>query len=221
MLMPSWLDPYTIITAAGPWALWVVAIIVLLECGLFPILPGDSLLFAVGMLCAMGVKGEDQAVIHYFGSKPVTLAFVIAVLFVFAFAGNIMGYALGQKLGPALFRPREGLMGKIFDPKHVDETHVFFEKWGPMSLVLGRFMPFIRTFVTMIAGVGHMDKKKFSVWSAFGAILWVALITVAGFFLGRVDFVREHIESVFIAIILVSVIPAVVGALKGRSKKAA
>ena len=218
--MPSWLDPYTIITATGPWALWAVALIVFLECGLWPILPGDSLLFAVGMLCAMGLKGEDQAIISYFGSKPLTLLFVCAVLFLFAWAGNLCGYYVGKALGPTLFKPREGFMGKVFDPKHVQETHEFFEKYGAMSLILGRFTPFIRTFVTMIAGIGGMNFKKFATFSGLGAAIWVAVVTVTGFFLGRVSFVRDHIETVFIAIIVVSVIPAVIGALKSRKKAA-
>lgn len=219
MLLPSWLDPYTIIQSTGPWALWVVTLIVFVECGLFAPLPGDSLLFAVGMLTAMGVKGNPEPVIHYFDHKPATLAFVCLVLFIAAIGGNICGYYLGRLVGPPLFKPRKGLMGKAFDPKHVDKTHEFFEKYGSKALILARFVPFVRTFVTMIAGIGKMDIRKFTAYSAVGAALWVGLITVAGYFLGNVGFVRDHIEMVLVAIVVVSVIPMVVEYLRERSKR--
>lgn len=218
LLMPDWLDPYKIIEAAGPWAVPVVALIVFAECGLFALLPGDSLLFAVGMLTAMGISAGDPPIIHYFSSKPGTLAFVCLVLFLAAIAGNVCGYWLGRVVGPPLFKPRKGLMGKAFDPKHVERTHAFFEKYGPTALILARFVPFVRTFVTMIAGIGKMDFKKFFFFTAIGGALWVGLITVAGYFLGNIPFVRDHIESVLIGIIFISVIPMIVGYLNEKRK---
>lgn len=220
MLMPSWLDPYAIIQASGPWAVWIVAFIVFAECGLFAILPGDSLLFAVGMLTAMGVKAGEPPVIHYFDNKVATLVFVMAVLFVAAIMGNLCGYYLGKLIGPPLFKPRRGLMGKAFDPKHVDRTHAFFEKYGSKALILARFVPLVRTFVTMIAGIATMDVRRFMTFTAIGGFLWVGIITTAGYLLGNVGFIKDHIELVLVAIVVVSLIPMVVEYLGGRRRAA-
>lgn len=210
MLMPSWLDPTNIIQSAGPWALWVVAFIVFAECGLFSLLPGDSLLFTVGMFCAVTFAGQTTPPIHYFSSHVGTLVFCCVVLTIAAVLGNIAGYYLGRLIGPPLFKPRTGLMGKVFDPVYVDKTHEFFEKYGSKALILARFVPMVRTFVTLVAGVSKMNFAKFIEFTAIGGVLWVWLMTVLGYFLGNVPIVKNNIEAVAILIVLISVLPMVV-----------
>ncbi|MDR0847928.1 MAG: VTT domain-containing protein [Propionibacteriaceae bacterium] len=199
LLLPTWLDPEYIIRSLDNWALWGVAAIILIECAIFPVLPGDSLLFAVGMFTAMGT-------IHY-GGTWTTVAVVYITLIVFAVAGNIAGYWLGRLIGPPLFKERTGLAGKIFNPKYVDKTHEFFEKYGARALILARFVPLVRTFVTLIAGVGKMSFRTFISYTAIGGLAWVILVTTAGYFLGGVPIIKDNFEVACIIIVLVSVLP--------------
>lgn len=215
MLMPAWLDPERIITAAGPWALWVVALIVFAECGIFSLLPGDSLLFTVGLMVAGA--GTAKPAISY-GPPGVTLLICCLVLTVAAIFGNLSGYYLGRLIGPPLFKPRDGLMGKLFDPRHVARTQDFFARYGPRALILARFIPLVRTFVTLVAGVAHMDLKRFMGYTAVGGVLWAFGVTILGFFLGQVAFVRDNIEIVLILIVLVSLVPMVIEYVMGRRK---
>ncbi len=194
MLLPSWMDPEYLIQFFGPYALWGVAFIIFAECGLFAILPGDSLLFTVGLFVGIGVIDHS-------------MLFVCTVLTVAAVAGNICGYWIGRLIGPPLFKPRTGLIGKILNPKYVTKTHDFFEKYGNRALILARFVPIVRTFVTLVAGVGRMDFRKFILYTAIGGILWVCLVTTLGYYLGNVGFIRNNIDAVLILIVLVSVIP--------------
>ena len=218
MLMPSWLNPERIIELAGPWALWVVALIIFAECGLFSLLPGDSLLFTVGMLVA-GV-GTATPAIHY-GNPTTTLVICCVVLSVCAVLGNVAGYYLGRVVGPPLFKPRSGLMGKIFDPKYVDRTQVFYDKYGARALILARFVPLVRTFVTLIAGVARMNFRTFITYTAIGGVLWACGVTILGFFLGKISFIHNNIEVVLIAIVVISVIPMAVEYLVERRKSQA
>jgi len=194
MLLPSWMDPEYLIRFFGPYALWGVAFIIFAECGLFAILPGDSLLFTVGLFVGIGVIDHS-------------MLFVCTVLIVAAVAGNICGYWIGRLIGPPLFKPRTGLIGKILNPKYVTKTHDFFEKYGNRALILARFVPIVRTFVTLVAGVGRMDFRKFILYTAIGGVLWVCLVTTAGYYLGNVGVIRNNIDAVLILIVLVSVIP--------------
>ena len=197
MLLPPWLDPEYLIQAAGPFALPVVSLIIFAECGLFAILPGDSLLFTVGLFVAR------DAIPH---SLPV----VCLVLTLAAIAGNISGYWIGRLIGPPLFRPRRGMVGRILNPKYVTKTHAFFERYGNRALVLARFVPIVRTFVTLVAGVGKMDFRKFIAYTAIGGVLWACGVTILGYYLGNTPIVRNNIEAVLILIVVVSVIPMVV-----------
>jgi membrane-associated protein len=194
MLLPSWMDPEYLIRLFGPYALWGVAFIIFAECGLFAILPGDSLLFTVGLFVGIGVIDHS-------------MVFVCTVLTVAAVAGNISGYWIGRLIGPPLFKPRTGLIGKILNPKYVTKTHDFFEKYGNRALILARFVPIVRTFVTLVAGVGRMDFRKFILYTAIGGILWACGVTTLGYYLGSVPFIRDNIDAVLILIVLVSVIP--------------
>ncbi|GAE77716.1 DedA protein [Cutibacterium acnes JCM 18918] len=164
----------------------------------------------------MGVN-STVPLVHY-GSVTTTLIIVNVVLIICAIAGNICGYWIGYLVGPKLFREREGFMGKVFSPKHVDTTHEFFRKHGSVALILARFVPIVRTFVTMIAGVGRMTFQKFITYTAIGGILWVLIAVQAGYFLGQIPVVRNNFEAALLLIIVVSVLPMGVEWLKARRK---
>jgi membrane-associated protein len=201
LLLPNWLDPEYIITSLGNWALWGVLLIIFIECAIFPILPGDSLLFAVGMFTAMGTIAV--------GGTATTIVTVYLALMVAAVAGNLAGYGVGHLIGPPLFKPRPGLAGRIFNPAHVDKTRAFFDKYGARALILARFVPLVRTFVTLIAGVSHMPLRTFIGFTAIGGVAWVALVTTAGYFLGGVGFIKDNFELAAVLIVAVSVLPMV------------
>ncbi|HEY5846359.1 MAG TPA: VTT domain-containing protein [Microlunatus sp.] len=205
MLLPEWLDPEFLIYFFGPFALWGVAFVIFAECGLFAILPGDSLLFTVGLFVALGAIAYP-------------LWFVCLVLTIAAVLGNACGYFLGRIIGPPLFRERSGVMGKIFKQSYVAKTHAFFEKYGHRALILARFVPIVRTFVTLVAGVGKMDFRHFITYTAIGGVLWACGVTVLGFYLGRVPFVRDNLEVALILIVLVSVIPMIVEFVLARRR---
>jgi membrane-associated protein len=206
MLLPSWMDPDELIRFFGPYALWGVAFIVFAECGLFAILPGDSLLFTVGLLTAAGVI-------------PYNLVFVCAVLTIAAVLGNVSGYAIGRKIGPPLFKPRPGLAGKIFKQSYVVRTHAFFERYGNRALILARFVPIVRTFVTLVAGVGKMDFRHFITYTAIGGVLWACGVTIAGYFLGNIPFIKNNIDLVLILIVLASLMPMGIEYLMHRRRR--
>jgi membrane-associated protein len=202
LLLPTWLDPEVIITALGNWALWGVALIVFTECGIFSILPGDSLLFAVGMFTSLNTI--------QFGSGHLTTMLVVwVVLIAAAVLGNVSGYWIGRLIGPPIFKPRQGFAGKLFDPKHVERTHGFFEKYGSKALILARFVPLVRTFVTLIAGVAKMRWRSFILYTGIGGVAWVLIVTTAGYFLGGVSFIRNNFEAAVVLIVVISVLPMV------------
>ena len=214
LLLPDWLDPQYLLHALGNGALWGAALIIFIECAIFPILPGDSLLFTVGMFIA-----QVPPIISFSGlSQQATLAVSIVVLMIAAIAGNVVGFWVGKKLSPWLFKPRPGFIGKVFSQKHLDQTHAFFERYGSKALVLGRFVPFVRTFVTMVAGAAGMTFRTFITWTGIGAVAWVVGVTLLGYFLGTIDFIAHNIDAVLVAIVLVSVIPMVVEALLARRR---
>ena len=205
MLLPSWFDPDVIIRTLGPWALWGVAFIIFAECGLFAILPGDSLLFTVGVLTAAGVIDHS-------------MVFVCAVLTVAAVLGNVVGYGLGRLVGPPLFRERTGLMGQIFKPSYVEKTRVFLDRYGSRALILARFVPIVRTFVTLVAGVSRMSFRHFIAYTAIGGVLWAVGVTVLGFYLGNIPFIKNNIDAVLILIVGVSLIPMAIEFLLARRR---
>jgi membrane-associated protein len=214
LLLPDWLDPEYLLTMLGNWALWGAAFIVFIECAIFPVLPGDSLLFAVGMFIA------NDAPIIRFGSldSAAVLGISIVVLVVAAILGNIAGYWVGKSISPWLFKPRQGFIGQVFSVKHLDQTHAFFERHGSKALVMGRFVPFVRTFITMVAGAAGMGFRHFITWTGIGAVVWAAGVTLLGFFLGGIDFIKHNIDAVLVAIILVSVLPMVIEYLLSRRR---
>jgi membrane-associated protein len=199
-LGPNWMDPQYLFDTYGTAFFWLSLLIVFVECGLFfPILPGDSLLFAIGIFIA---GGELQ----------INLFVAIAALFVAAFGGNVVGYEIGRAVGAPL-RERDG---RIIRKEYFDKTHDFFERHGAKALVIGRFVPIVRTYVTVVAGIGRMDRRHFFTWSAVGAALWVTVVTLAGYFLGNVPLVRDHLEAAILLIVVLSVLPMVYEYVKHR-----
>jgi len=201
-LGPSWLDPEQLLTMLGPYVLLGLCLIIFAECGLLIgfFLPGDSLLFTAGLFVAAG-----------FISTPIWL--VCVLLTVCGVAGNAVGYWIGYQAGPVLFgRPDS----RLFRREYVDKTHEFFERYGPRAIVLARFVPIVRTFITAIAGVGRMDPRTYLLYSVIGGIAWATGVTLLGFWLGRVPFVRENIELMLIGIVVLSIVPILVEVIRAR-----
>lgn len=203
-LGPDWLDPDRIISSLGTWALLGVMAIVFIEVGLlFPILPGDSLLFTAGAIAA-------QPASHL---PPIGWLSLILVLT--AFAGTQTGYWLGRLIGNRLFdRPD----GRIFKRKHVEMTNAYFERYGGRTLIIAQFMPFVRTYASAAAGVGRMPYRHFATFNAIGVVLWAGGVTWLGYALGNVPFVKNNIEALLVVIVLASVSPVFVGLLRQRLK---
>jgi membrane-associated protein len=200
------MDPQYLLDQFGSQFFWVSVAIVFIECGLlFPILPGDSLLFAAGLFIANGSIG-------------INIAVACAILSVAAFAGNVVGYEIGRAVGPPLYE-RDG---RILKRKYFDQTTVFFDRYGNKALVLGRFVPIVRTFITVVAGVGQMDRRRFFTWSAVGAFLWATGVTLLGYFLGQAfPVLQSKIELAIIVIVAFSLVPVVVEYLRHRSRSKA
>ncbi|NYV76377.1 VTT domain-containing protein [Streptomyces sp. UH6] len=201
-LGPSWLDPDYLLNTFGIVGL---LLIVFAESGLFFgfFLPGDSLLFTTGMLIT-----SDTLKFPLWGA--------IALICVAAIVGDQVGYMFGKKVGPSLFSRPDS---RFFKQENVTKAHEFFEKHGPKSLVLARFVPIVRTFTPIIAGVSGMRYRSFLIFNVLGGILWGAGVTLLGSWLGRIAFVEENIETILILIVLISVLPIVFELLKARASK--
>ncbi len=201
-LGPSWLDPDQLLRMLGPYVLIGLCLIIFAECGLLIgfFLPGDSLLFTAGLFVANGIIGA-----------PIWL--VCLLLTVCAVVGNVVGYFIGFTVGPALFNRPDS---RLFKREHVDKTHAFFEKYGPRAIVLGRFVPIVRTFITAIAGVGRMEPRSYFTYSVIGGVAWATGVTLLGFWLGRITFVKENVETILIGIVMLSVLPIVIEVVKAR-----
>jgi membrane-associated protein len=202
-LGPSWLDPNALLDNFGIWGL---LLIVFAESGLLIgfFLPGDSLLFTAGLLAATG-------------TIQFNVALLVALLIVCAFVGNQVGYFIGRKAGPALFNRPDS---RLFKRENVDKAHRFFEKHGGMALVLARFVPIVRTFVPVIVGVAGMQRRRFVLFNAVGAVLWAGGVTTLGYILGdRVPWVQENLDVIFIVIVLISVVPLIIEFLKGYTAR--
>ena len=191
-LVPSWLTADGLISFFGDWAMWGVALIIFIECGLLVgvVLPGDSLLFGVGMLIATDVI-----------NAPIWLACL--VLTTAAITGNIVGYQVGKSLGPKLFTTQS----RLFKLEYVTRTEAFFERYGNRAIVFARFVPVVRSVITALAGVGHMDRARYLKFTTIGGVIWGTGVTLTGFFLGSVQFIHDNLEVALVIIVIVSWIP--------------
>ncbi|MFC7308335.1 DedA family protein [Streptomyces monticola] len=200
-LGPSWLDPDFLLNKFG---LIGLLIIVFAESGLLIgfFLPGDSLLFTTGLLVTTGVLDHP-------------LWLVCTLICLAAILGDQAGYLFGRKVGPSLFNRPDS---RLFKQENVTKAHEFFEKYGPKSLVLARFVPIVRTFTPIIAGVSRMNYRSFITFNIIGGVLWGAGVTLLGSWLGQIDFVHKNIEAILIGIVLLSVVPIIIEFLRARSK---
>ncbi|HET9499894.1 MAG TPA: VTT domain-containing protein [Marmoricola sp.] len=208
LLGMDWMDPTWLLDQFGQALFWISLLIIFVECGLFfPFLPGDTLLFALGLFIA-----SDKVSILP-GHHSLDLFLALALYTVAAIGGNIAGYEIGRAIGPPLYE-RDG---RILKRKYFDKTSAFFEKHGNKALVIGRFVPFVRTYITVVAGVTRMDRRRFILWSFVGALLWVLSITFLGYFLGAAfPGLGENIDKAILVILAFSVIPLAYEWLKHR-----
>jgi membrane-associated protein len=191
-------------TSLGAWLYLVLFAIIFCETGLVvtPILPGDSLLFAVGALAAI-----DQS--------PLSMPLLIVSLIVAAVVGDAVNYAIGLRLGPRVFSSERSW---LFNKKHLIETQRFYEEYGSITIIVARFMPIIRTFAPFVAGIGKMAYARFFFYNVTGAICWVTAFLLGGYYLGNVPAVKRNFQFVIIGILIVSVLPAVFKFLLARRK---
>lgn len=204
-LGPDWLDAEYLITTFidryGTWALAAICAIVLIETGLlFPFLPGDSLLFTVGLFVGTG-------------ALDVPLWVACLALFAAAFVGDQLGFIIGRTVGPRIFRRPDS---RLFKREYIDKTHAFFEKYGGRAIILARFVPIVRTYIPVAAGVGDMHYGHFIRYNVIGAFLWGVGVTLLGYWLGSYDVVKDNIEVALVLIVFVSLLPIIVEWVRHR-----
>mgnify|MGYP005609545325 FL=1 len=194
-----------IIQQFGNWSYGILFTIVFVETGLviMPFLPGDSLLFASGALSALGAF---------------SLPIVLVVFLTAAIIGDTVNYHIGQKVGTSI--PEDSWFGRLVNKERMQIAQDFFNKHGGKTIVIARFMPFVRTFIPFVAGASRMNYGYFLMYNVVGAFLWVFICTLAGYFFGNIPIVKENFSTVLLLIIFVSVVPAIIGALKARKNKA-
>lgn len=203
-----WLDPTEIINASGPWALLVVCLIIFSETALLVgfILPGDTLLIITGVLTFTGTMlHPDEQVGILIPIWWVCLAIAVA-----AFVGGEVGYLIGHKVGPRIFERKES---GLFSKQNVLRTNHFFERFGGLAVIVARFVPIVRTFAPIAAGVGHMNYRRYSLFNGIGAVAWGGGLTFAGFLLGYIpplkDFVVDYIDVILLLAVASAVVPTV------------
>ncbi len=224
------LNEFASLHPLGVYGLLVAIIFVETGLVVWPFLPGDSLLFAVGALAA----GRDS---------PINLPLVIVLMCVAANCGDLVNYFLGRKIGPRIFftagqkwsdvpdradgtgleyatpaPPKVPLWQRLLSRKHLLEAQSFYDRYGRMTIILARFVPIVRTFAPFVAGVGAMPFPRFFSFSIAGGVLWVTSVTVAGYFFGTIPWVDKHFEVVVLAIIFISLIPVAVTAMTGKNR---
>jgi membrane-associated protein len=184
----------------GVWVYALLFAIIFIETGVvvMPFLPGDSLLFVVGALCGLGLM-----------SLPLAMALLVAA----AVLGNQSNYAIGRHIGPRVFQWEQS---RFFNKRAFEQAHAFYEKYGGITIVVARFMPFVRTFAPFVAGVAQMTRARFTFYDVTGGVLWVCGITLAGYLFGNIPFVKEHLDKIIWAMILIPGLIAIFGAWKAR-----
>ena len=190
------------VVAYGPWVYALLFLIVFVETGVvvMPFLPGDSLLFIVGAMCGAGLMDFSLAMV---------------VLLVAAILGDQCNYSIGRWLGPKVFQWEDS---RWFNRRAFDQAHQFYERYGGVTIILARFMPFIRTFAPFVGGVAAMGRARFTAYNVAGALLWVLGVASAGYFFGNLPFVKNNFKLVILGVIAVSLLPAAIELLRHRMK---
>jgi membrane-associated protein len=200
------IDTYleTFVRNYGAWVYALLFLIIFVETGVvvMPFLPGDSLLFVVGAMCGLGLM-----------SLPLSIALLIAA----AVLGNQSNYTIGRFFGPKVFQWEDS---RFFNKKAFDQAHAFYEKYGGVTIVAARFMPFLRTFAPFVAGVAQMTRGKFSLYDVTGGTLWVGGIVTAGYLFGGIPWVKQHLDKIIWAMILVPGLLILLGAWRAKRKTA-
>lgn len=196
-LLPGFLDPVNLLNSFGTWILAGLLLVVFIESGLlFPLLPGESLLFTAGLIVA--AKSTDIA--------PFAPLWVLLLTIpIAAFLGDQVGYLIGNRLGYTLFKPD----AKVLKERYIVEAHEFFEKHGPITIVLARFVPIVRTYAPLVAGTAKMRYPVFLTYNLVGAVAWGAGVTLLGYFLGQITVIRDNVDYIFLLIVFLSVLPII------------
>ena len=186
----------------GLWVYALLFLIIFVETGVvvMPFLPGDSLLFVVGAMCGAGLMDYTLAMV---------LLFIAAVL------GDQTNYTIGRAIGPKVFQWEQS---RFFNKRAFDQAHAFYEKYGGITIIAARFMPFLRTFAPFVGGVAQMTRSKFTAYNVVGAALWVGGIVTAGYFFGNFPWVKANLDKIIWAMILIPGLLVIAGALKGRGR---
>ncbi len=198
-LLPGWLDPSNLINAMGTWALLGIMLIIFAECGILIgfFLPGDTLLFVSGLFIATG-------------ALEVNLWLFIGLVSLAAFVGNMVGFGIGWKIGPPVFSRPDA---KFLKHEYIEKSEAFFAKYGKVTIVLARFVPVIRTVATVMAGASRMNARIYTLYSALGGVLWVGVVTIAGYYLGQIEFIAKNVDLIVVAavviVVLFSAVPAI------------
>jgi membrane-associated protein len=193
----------TFVRHYGAWVYGLLFVIIFVETGVvvMPFLPGDSLLFVVGTMCAAG-----------FMSLPL----VLLLLWLAAVLGNQSNYTIGRRIGPRVFQWESS---RWFNRKAFDQAHAFYERYGGITIIAARFMPFLRTFAPFVAGVAQMTRRKFSFYDVTGGALWVGSVTLAGYLFGNIPWVKDNLEKIIWATILLPGLLVLIGAWRARMKQ--
>lgn len=194
------LDPTALLEGSGPWVVVVIMAIIFVETGLlFPFLPGDSLVFTAGLLTtALGLP----------------LPVLIAAVAVAAIIGDTVGFEIGKRFGRRLFKPD----ARILKARYLERADGFFEKYGAHSLILARFVPVVRTFIPPVVGMSKMPYRRFLLWNAIGGISWAIVLSVAGFYLGKIPVVANNVDLIAVGIVVVSVVPIGIAIVRERRR---
>lgn len=192
------------VTTYGAWVYALLFLVIFVETGVvvMPFLPGDSLLFVVGALCGVGLMSYPVAVV---------LLWAAAVL------GDQCNYSIGRWLGPRVFQWEDS---RWFNRQAFERAHAFYEKWGGITVILARFFPFMRTFIPFVAGIAQMSRAKFSLYNLAGGAIWVVGLVTAGYFLGSIPWVKENLDKIIWATILIPGVIVIAGAWRARAKAA-
>lgn len=202
-------DPEGLKTLIATGGLILLFAIIFAETGLLIgfFLPGDSLLFVAGTLCAVTLPGHDAPLLN--------INLMIPALCVAAIIGDATGYFIGRNVGPALFNRPDS---RFFKREYIDRTHAFYEKHGPKTIVLARFVPIVRTFAPTVAGVAQMQYSKFALYNVTGGIFWITSMSLLGYFLGNIPAVKENLEKAVLLIVFLSILPMIIHWIQERRK---